>query len=168
MKITSPGFISFAVIDPSKRVQEDGQYTRYIVSETDDMNSIIDDARKKNFEIRYHYMNIKNNEGGTVPVKLIRTEVPPGYVQPFHIHKNCYEITVVEQGEVFYAEDDSLNRDDIQEVRKISEVLKEGDMVFDDSGKRHTVANFSTVYAKTMTTQTPKPYNQDFTPDWEQ
>ena len=168
MKIIHPGFTSFAIIDPAKKIKEEGQYKQFFVSETNDPRSIIDDAREKNFEIRYHYTDIRNNEGGSVPVKLIRTEIPPGYIQPFHIHKNCYEITVVERGEVAYIEDDSLEREDIQNVQKASRVLLEGDMVFDDTGKRHTVANFSATYAKVLTTQTPKPYTQDFVPDWEQ
>ena len=166
MKITHPGFVSFAVIDPSKEIQEEGQYTPYVVSETNDIDSIIRSAREKNFEVRYHYKDIKNNEGGSVPVKLIITEIPPGYVQPFHVHKNCYEITIVEQGEVSYIEDDSLAREDICGIKEASKILDEGDMVFDDEGKRHTVANFSSAYAKVITTQTPKPYSSDFNPDW--
>jgi quercetin dioxygenase-like cupin family protein len=166
MRITSPGFISFAIIDPAKKVKEEGQYKKFFVSETDDFRAIIDDARKKNLEIRYHYTDIENNEGGTVPVRLILTEIPPGHIQPFHVHKNCYEITVVEHGEVSYIEDDSLGNEDRQEIKNNSKVLRTGDMVFDDNGKRHTVANFSDAYAKVLTTQTPKPYAQAFAPDW--
>ena len=166
MKIASPGFVSFAVIDPSKEMQENGQYKKFFVLETSDFQAIIDDARKRSFEIRYHYTDIKNNEGGSVPVKLIRTEIPSGYVQPFHVHKNCYEITIVEHGEVSYIESDSLNREDVQDIKKMSKILREGDMVFDDNSKRHTVANFSATYVKVVTTQTPKPYSQTFTPDW--
>lgn len=166
MRITSPGFVSFAIIDPSKKIQQDGQYKKFFVAETGDFQAIIDDARKNNFEIRYHFTDNKNNEGGVVPVKLIITEIPPGHVQPFHVHKNCYEITVVERGEVSYIEDDSLSNEDVQEIKNTSKVLRTGDMVFDDNGKRHTVANFSDTYVKVITTQTPRPYAQAFMPDW--
>ncbi|MDD3531272.1 MAG: cupin domain-containing protein [Candidatus Pacebacteria bacterium] len=168
MKISSPGFVSFAIIDPAKKMGEEGQYTKYTVSETDDIDTHIGEARRNNFEIRYHYVDIRNNEGGTVPMKLIRTEIPPRYVQPFHIHKNCYELTVVEQGEVSYLEDDLLEREDIERIQKISRILREGDMVFDNEGKRHTVANISDAYVRVLTVQTPKPYTQDFIPDWQQ
>lgn len=166
MKITSPGFVSFAIIDTSKKVHEDGQYKKFFVSETSDFHSVIESARQKNFEIRYHYMNVKNNEGGFVPFKMIVTEIPPGHIQPFHVHKNCYEITVVQHGEVSYIEDEFLGNEDVQDIKRISKILREGDMVFDDNSKRHTVANFSDVYVKVLTMQTPKPYTQDFAPDW--
>lgn len=166
MKITRPGFASFAIIDPSKKVQEEGQYTIFVVAETPDPDSIINEARQRGFEIRYHYTDVENDEGGSVPVRMIVTEIPPGHIQPFHIHENCYEITVVERGEVSYVEHDFLEREDTEKVKEAAETLKEGDMVFDDKGKRHTVANFSSEYTKVITTQTPKPYGLEFKPDW--
>jgi hypothetical protein len=166
MKIRHPGFVSFAVIDPSKKINEEGQYKKFTVLEVDNFLDIIADAREKNFEIRYHYNDVKNNEGGTVPVKFIITEIPPGHIQPFHTHNNCYEITVVDCGEVYYVEDDVLDVTDTQGVKKVARLLRERDMVFDDEAKRHTVANFSDKYARLLTTQTPRPYSKDFVPDW--
>lgn len=155
------GAQSIAVIDPSKKRGEDGQYTKY--PQADD--SIIEQARDNNCEIRWYYTELATGQGETVPLKVIITEIPAGHVQPFHTHENIHEFSVVLKGRITVIDSVDLVEEDKADIKDNGTVLNGGDAVVESPGVRHTVANFSDEPAVFITHQTIRT-DAEFEPDW--
>lgn len=166
MKVTHPGFSKAAVIDTAKKYGEKGQYQLFSASGKG-LGNILNNARKKNFEIRHDYDLIKVM-GKKLPFRFIITDIPPRHVQPFHTHKALHELTIVLSGEIFYIESDRLSEKTSvkSEIKKNGVKLTEGDLVIDDKIKRHTVANFSRKYARMITIQSAKKEGANLLTDW--
>lgn len=165
MKILRRETLEVAVIDPSKKIGEEGQYSRYIGSYPG-LEKILEEARINNFEIRSYVDRISSEDGGVIPLKYVITEVPPMHVQPFHSHTNVDEINLISAGEVYFIESETLMENEIDSIRSQGVFVKSGDAVVSGSGKRHTVANFSNKYALLIGTISAKSSVPEFSPDW--
>ncbi|MCR4276212.1 MAG: cupin domain-containing protein [Candidatus Parcubacteria bacterium] len=154
-----------AVIDPQKRVDEEGQYIRYR-GDYPNLERILTQARADNMEIRRYVENIVAEDGGVIPLKYVITEVPPGHVQPFHSHTNVDEINLISAGEVYFIESETLTEQDVGSIREQGTLLRSGDAVVSSSDKRHTVANLSGAYALLIGTISAKESAAEFKPDW--
>ncbi len=157
--------LGVAIINPRKAVGENGQYHRYDGNHSG-LDRILDHARASGFEIRRYVENIAARDGGIVPIKYVLTELPPMYVQPFHSHHNVDEINLIQFGEAFFIESDTLTEHDIDAIRQTGALLRGGDVVVSESGKRHTVANLSKKYVHIIGTISAKESVTEFKPDW--
>jgi len=166
MQILLKETLEVAIIDPGKKIGEEGQYLRYSGS-SPSLAEIINDARGKGFEIRSYVENIPSENGGIIPLKYVITEIPPMHVQPFHSHTNVDEINLISSGEVHFIESDTLSEKDIDLIRAQGIVMRDGDVVVSSSGKRHTVANLSDKYAFIIGTISAKNSVHEFKPDWQ-
>ena len=165
MKITHPGFSKAAVINTTKKYGDTGQY-RLLSAKNEGLKATLATARKNHFELRYDYDLIKA-AGKKLPFRFIVTEIPPGYVQPFHTHRNLHELTIVLEGSILYIESDSLTEGHQKsELKKKGMKLSLGDLVIDDTIKRHTIANFSKTYARVITIQSSKKEGANLVTDW--
>lgn len=165
MQILHKESLEVAVIDPRKKVGEEGQYMRYR-GDYPDLDRILDHARANNLEIRRYVENIAARDGGIVPLKYVLTEVPPMHVQPFHSHTNVDEINLVNAGEIYFIESETLSECDIEQIREQGTLLYSGDVVVSEAEKRHTVANLSDTYAFLIGTISAKDSVLEFRPDW--
>lgn len=165
MKILRKEVLEIAIIDPSKKLGDEGQYKRYR-GDNPDIDSILRDARDAEHEIRCYVENIPSGDTGTVPLKYVITDVPPGHVQPFHRHSAVDEINLIEKGEAYFIESDTIEEDDKEMIRKEGTLLRAGDVVVSTSGKRHTLANLSNEYAHIIGTISAKSSTTEFKPDW--
>lgn len=165
MQILRKETLEVAIIDPKKKVGEEGQYVRYRGNHHD-LDLILDQARTDGLEIRRYVENIPAEGGGTIPLKYVMTEVPPMHVQPFHSHTTVDEINLISSGEVYFIESDTLAENDIEALRAHGTLLRPGDAVVSESGKRHTVANLSGGYAHLIGTISAKRSVPGFQPDW--
>lgn len=154
-----------AIIDPSKKVGEKGQYVPYSGKETNLISQILA-ARLTGKEIRYYYQDLVTTNGEVIPMKMIITEMPPGHVQPFHAHENVHEVTVINKGKMIAIESETLQEDNLEEIKK-GELLKEGDMVIEDPKVRHTHMNPSNEYTVTTTIQAARVPFEQFSADWQ-
>jgi quercetin dioxygenase-like cupin family protein len=158
------GAQSIAVIDPAKKRGEDGQYTKYMSSETD-IATIIELARAKGCEIRWYYTELATGQGEAIPLKIIITEIPAGHVQPFHTHENIHEVSVVLKGQITVIDSEDLVEEDQADIKGNGTILNREDVVIESPGFRHTVANFSDQPATFITHQTIRT-DAEFVPDW--
>lgn len=165
MQILQKESLEVAIIDPRKRLDEEGQYIRYQGSHPR-LDQILDKARVSGLEIRRYVENISARGGGIVPLKYVLTEVPPMHVQPFHSHTNVDEINLVNAGEIYFIESETLTELDIDQIREQGTLLRAGDAVVSESEKRHTVANLSDTYAFLIGTISAKDSVSEFRPDW--
>ncbi|MBI4068103.1 cupin domain-containing protein [Candidatus Kaiserbacteria bacterium] len=164
MKILKKEMLAVAVIDPAKKPGETGQYVRYKGNHLG-LDAMLARARAEHFEIRRYVENMGSN-GGTIPLKYVITEVPPGHVQPFHSHENVDEINLVRQGEMYFVESETLSENDREGIRAAGTLLREGDAVVSARGKRHTVANLSDTYTHLIGTLSAASSAPSFEPDW--
>ncbi len=166
MKISQPGFVKVAIINPKKEYGEKDQYRSFPAS-FKNLSGVLNLAKKNFFEIRHDYYDIKADKE-RLPYRVIITEIPPGHVQPFHLHKNLHEMTIVTEGEIFYIESESFSESEKNKLvfKKKGKKMKTGDLVVDDKGKRHTVANFSKKYAKMITIQSARKNVDIVSADW--
>lgn len=166
MKITHPGFSNAAVIDTTKKYGDKGQY-RLLSASAKNLKVILANAKKNRFEVRYDYDLIKA-ASKKLPFRFIITDIPPGHAQPFHTHKNLHELTIVLEGDVFYVESDELSEitSSRSELKQKGVKLSVGDLVIDDTIRRHTVANFSNTYARMITIQSSKKEGANLVTDW--
>ena len=166
MKITHPGFSAAAVIDTAKKYGERGQY-RLLPVPKKNLKTELARAKKNKFEVRYDYDLIKA-ASRKLPFRFIITDIPPGHVQPFHQHRNLHEVTIVLDGRVSYIESDTLSEtaSHKNELKKKGAELVAGDIVVDDTIRRHTIANFSRAYARMITIQSAKKRGADLVHDW--
>ncbi|OYV63051.1 MAG: hypothetical protein B7X03_03320 [Parcubacteria group bacterium 21-58-10] len=165
MHILRKEALEVAVIDPKKKVGEEGQYVRYR-GDHPGLEKVLAEARANNQEIRRYVENIAARDGGIVPLKYVLTEVPPMHVQPFHSHTNVDEINLVSSGEIYFIESDTLSEDAFDQIRAQGKLLRPGDVVVSESEKRHTVANLSNAYAYLIGTISAKDSVPEFRPDW--
>ncbi|MBT6691656.1 cupin domain-containing protein [Candidatus Parcubacteria bacterium] len=155
-----------AIIDPRKKMGEEGQYTTHTGSQ-EALETVIGDAREAGMELRYYYTDMSDGNGENVPIKVIVTEIPPYHVQPFHTHSNVHEVSTVLFGEVVAVDSDTLVEANHQEIEEVGTVVKRGGSIIADRGVRHTVANFSDSVAVFITQNVlPLPKGEDFEPDW--
>jgi len=110
--------------------------------------------------------NIAAENGGVIPLKYVITEVPPGHVQPFHSHTNVDEINLINSGEVYFIESETLTEQDVGSIREQGTLLRAGDVIVSSSDKRHTVANLSGSYVLLIGTISAKESAAEFKPDW--
>lgn len=164
--IIKSNLLRIAVINPLKKVGEKDQYVTYSGKETALISKILA-ARLTRKEIRYYYQDLVTTDGEVIPLKMIITETPPGHVQPFHIHENVHEVTLINKGEMIAIESKTLRESDLEEIKKGGELLKEGDMVIEDPEVRHTHMNASDEYIVTTTIQAARrvPFEKFFA-DW--
>jgi len=165
MHILRKETLEVAIIDPKKKIGEEGQYIRYR-GDHPNLEQILTDARAGNKEIRQYVENIEAEEGGIIPLKYVITEVPPEHVQPFHSHTNVDEINLINAGEVYFIESETLTEQDVESIREQGTLLRSGDAVISSSDKRHTVANLSGAYAFLIGTISAKESAAEFKPDW--
>jgi quercetin dioxygenase-like cupin family protein len=165
MQILRKEVFAVAIIDPSRKIGEAGQYKRYHGDEPD-IVAIIRAAQAAGSEIRRYIENIPSDIGGVIPLKYVITDIPPGHVQPFHRHEAVDEINLVESGEVCFIESETLIETELEALSKVGTVLHAGDVVVTESGKRHTVANLSAEYAHIIGTISAKSATPEFKPDW--
>lgn len=165
MQIIRKETLEVAIIDPKKKVGEEGQYVRYQGNHPD-IEQVLVRARTDGKEIRRYVEHIVAEDGGIVPVKYVTVEVPPRYVQPFHSHTNVDEIDLISSGELYFIENDSLTEHDIDHIRELGMRLQPGDVVVTSPGKRHTVANLSDTYAFIIGAISSKESVPEFQPDW--
>lgn len=165
MQILQKETLEVAIIDPRKELGEEGQYVRYKGNHPH-LGQILDDARARGLEIRRYVENIAGRGGGIVPLKYVLTEVPPMHVQPFHSHTNVDEINLVNAGEVYFIESETLSERDVEQIREHGTLLRAGDAVVSEAEKRHTVANLSSAYAFLIGTISAKDSVSEFRPDW--
>jgi len=154
-----------AVIDPSKKYGEDGQYRKYS-SDRPDLEEIIARALACGCEIRYYYHGLTTSDGEPIASKLVVTHVPPGHVQPFHTHGTLHEMTIVTWGCIIAVDSDALTEADKDAILKQGTRLTNGDMVVEDPGVRHTVMNPGPAYAIIYTVQTARIPLEKFPADW--
>lgn len=165
MHILRKEVLDIAVIDPKKKIGEKGQYVRYR-GDHPGLEQILTHARAGNFEIRRYVENIVAEDGGVVPLKYVITEVPPNHVQPFHSHENVDEINLIRSGEAYFIESETLVEGDTEQLRAQGVLLRSGDVVVSESGKRHTIANLSDEYVLLIGTISAKESVPEFRPDW--
>lgn len=165
MHILRKDILEVAIIDPQKALGEDGQYARYR-GDHPNLDIILNRARTAGMEIRRYVENIAAPAGGVIPLKYVITEVPPGHVQPFHSHTNVDEINLVNTGEVYFIESETIGESDIDSIREQGILLRSGDVVLSEPEKRHTVANLSGEYAHLIGTISAKGSVSEFRPDW--
>jgi quercetin dioxygenase-like cupin family protein len=165
MQILQKESLEVAIIDPRKRIGEEGQYVRY-KGDHPYLDQILDEARTAGLEIRRYVENIAARGGGIVPLKYVLTEVPPMHVQPFHSHTNVDEINLVNSGEIYFIESETLSESDTEQIRELGTLLRAGDVVVSEAEKRHTVANLSDRYAFLIGTISAKDSVAEFRPDW--
>lgn len=165
MHILRKEALEVAIIDPQKRIGEEGQYVRYR-GDYPGLEKILVKARAENKEIRRYVENIVAGDGGIVPLKYVITEVPPGHIQPFHSHSNVDEINLIREGEAYFVESETLSERDIDEIRAKGTQLREGDVVVSEPEKRHTLANLSGKYVFVIGTISAKESVREFKPDW--
>ncbi len=167
MIIIKGDLLEVAVIDFSKKYGEPGQYIKHSGQDKGiDLIKVISVARLAGKEIRYYYQDLTTSNGEKIPAKVIITETPPGFVQPFHVHDKIHEITRIDQGELFVIESEILKESDLEEIKKQGQTLEVGDMVIEDPGVRHTHLNISDKWTVTTTVQTAKKEFEDFAGDW--
>lgn len=166
MKITHPGFSKAAIIDTEKKYGEKGQY-RLLPASKKNLRNVLERAKKNKHEVRYDYDLIKA-AGKKLPFRFIITDIPPDHVQPFHKHKDSHELTIVLDGSVSYIESGELSEtaSSKSDLRKKEKKLSTGDLVIDDTNRRHTIANFSDSYARMITIQYAKKKGADMIRDW--
>lgn len=167
MRILRKEVLEVAIIDPKKAIGEEGQYVRYR-EDNPDLDKILESARTSGFEIRRYVENITAADGGVIPLKYVLTEVPPMHVQPFHRHDNVDEINLISGGEIYFIESESLTERNIGQLPKQGILLRSGDVVISERGKRHTVANLSSEYAYLIGTISANGSVSEFKPDWKQ
>mgnify|MGYP003980017841 CR=1 FL=1 len=161
-----PGAQKVAIIDPTKKMGETGQYVAYD-GNCEELEAVIMAARKADMELRYYYTEISDGNGECVPIKVIITEIPDGHIQPFHTHTNVHEISTVLQGQLIAIDSDTLKEGDCDKIRVRGSVVEQGASVIADRGVRHTVANFSGARTVFITNNVlPLPTGKDFKPDW--
>lgn len=166
MKLSKPGYSKVAFVDTKKRFGEKGQYTT-IASRNKRIKHYIASARKAGHEIRYDYYDIEAGKG-MLPYRVIITDVPAKHVQPFHAHQHLHEMTIVSEGEIYYIESDTLSEDTDSKalLKRHGKKLTIGDMIVDDTGARHTIANFSHKSARLITIQSEKKEIKALQADW--
>ncbi|HEY9585354.1 MAG TPA: cupin domain-containing protein [Candidatus Paceibacterota bacterium] len=165
MQILKKGHSGVAVIDPKKRAGEPGQYVKWGADDPD-LALVLSAARSAGCEIRYYFNDVKTIAGEVIPLKIVVTEIPPGHVQPFHIHETVHEVSVVNEGTITEIESDVLEESDVAVLKKAGTKLSAGDTVVDEPEKRHTIANFTRKYAKFTTTQSARMAREKFSSDW--
>ena len=165
MQILRKENLAIAIIDPSKKLGDEGQYKRYR-GDNQEIDTILSEARDAGHEIRCYVENIPSGDVGTVPLKYVITDVPPGHVQPFHRHSAVDEINLVEKGEAYFIESETIAEQDKDMIRKEGTLLRAGDVVVSTSGKRHTLANLSDEYAHIIGTISARSSTTEFKPDW--
>jgi quercetin dioxygenase-like cupin family protein len=165
MQILQKESLEVALIDPKKKIGEEGQYVRYR-GDHPGLEEILAHARASNLEIRRYVENIAAENGGVIPLKYVITEVPPGHVQPFHSHTNVDEINLINSGEVYFIESETLTEQDVGSIREQGTLLRAGDVIVSSSDKRHTVANLSGSYVLLIGTISAKESAAEFKPDW--
>ena len=168
MLVIRKGFAGLAFIDPSKKHSEPGQFISFSAEQlTGNVNALIAEYVSKGFEIRVYYKEIKTKEGISVPVRVIITYMPPGHVQSFHCHDVLHEVITVDQGEIIAVEDPDLQESNLHGIRLHGEILREGDMVVQSTGVRHTIANLTDLWARTTCVQVGIPSEKKFNAvDW--
>lgn len=152
MMIVRKGLLEVAIIDPEKKVGEDGQRLIFR-SGNPELEKVVITAKIKGREIRYYYKDLTTMNGEVLPCKIVVTEIPGGHVQPFHSHEKIHECSIVNEGSIIVIDDDGLLEDDKDRIRQKGIVLNAGDMVIEDPNIRHTIMNHTDVYARFTTTQ---------------
>lgn len=165
MQILRKQVFAVAIIDPSKKIDEDGQYKRYR-GDHPEIENILQSAQEAHHEIRRYIENLPSGADGVIPLKYVITDVPPGHVQPFHQHILVDEVNLIESGEVYFIESETLIESDVEAIRKEGVLLRAGDVVVSASGKRHTLANLSDEYTHIIGTISAKSSTTEFKPDW--
>ena len=165
MKVIRQFAQGIALIDPLKKVGEEGQYRR-LPADYDGLEAVVTAARVAGLEIRHYYKNLATEAGEVVSSQLIITELPPGHVQPFHTHLKLHEMTIVHEGRIVNIESATLQETDLDDIREYGVWLNSGDLVIEEPGKRHTQMNPGTVYAVTYTVQTARIPLEEFPADW--
>jgi quercetin dioxygenase-like cupin family protein len=165
MQILRKDMLEVAVVDPSKKIGEDGQYTRY-KGDHPQLKKILEGAHVRGLEVRKYVEHIAAHTEGIIPLKYVITEIPPMHVQPFHSHTNVDEINLITSGEVYFIESESLAETDVEQLRKQGTLLSAGDVVVSAPGKRHTLANLSDAYAQVTGTISAIAAITEFQPDW--
>lgn len=165
MQALKKGHSGVAVIDPKKRHGEAGQYVKYAPDDPT-LATVVSVARSAGCEVRYYFSDVKTIAGEEIPLKIIVTEIPPGHVQPFHTHETVHEVSVVDEGTITEIESDTLEEVDVVAIKKAGTKLSVGEMVVEEPGKRHTIANFTGEYAKFTTTQSARMQREKFAADW--
>jgi len=159
-----------ALIDPKKKPDEDGQYQLFDLREMSliDAVTFIATAQRENMEIRYYYRELRMQNGKEIPVKIVLTEIPPGHVQPFHTHEEINEVTIVEKGELVVCDSEDLTEENWSGIMEHGRIAGPGDLVREDLGVRHTVANRSQKeYCHIITVQTSRTRDPEkFATDW--
>ncbi len=143
-----------AVLDHSKKEGEAGQYGAFGPEHADAFETIIDDARIKGWEIRWYWINIttKGNRE-RVPFKIIRTEIPPNTIQKLHHHETVHEVSVIEDGELWFYDHEGDEEFKFDNIIQNGYAVRAGEMVIEEPGIPHTVANFSGKRATFITYQ---------------
>jgi quercetin dioxygenase-like cupin family protein len=165
MQILKKESLDVAIIDPKKKIGEDGQYVRYTGNHPQ-LEQLLEQARTRGLEIRKYVERIIAQDGGVIPLKYVITEIPPMHVQPFHGHTTVDEINLITSGEVYFIESETLHEADIDQLRAQGTLLHSGDVVVSEIGKRHTLANFSDAYARVTGTLSATTSVREFRPDW--
>lgn len=165
MQILRKGVFAVAIIDTVKKIGAEGQYKRYR-GDDPSIDEIVRAARKARHEIRRYVEGLPSGDNGIIPLKYVITEVPPGHVQPFHQHSAVDEVNLIETGEVYFIESETLTEEDVEIIRERGTLLRAGDVVVSTSGTRHTLANLSNEYAHLIGTISAKSSSAEFKPDW--
>ena len=163
MNILKAGYDGVNIIDPQKKKGEDGQCIK-LEGNNPDLLALVMHARKNGMEIRWYYRKIVTSNGIQVPAKVIITEIPSGHIQPWHLHQSIHEISRVDEGRIWAI--DAPETMDREEIAKRGTVLSEGDMVIEDPGVRHTIANLSDEPAILTTVQVANIPFEQFNVDW--
>ncbi|MBU1202545.1 cupin domain-containing protein [Patescibacteria group bacterium] len=166
MLIIRQGLQGIAVLDHSKELGQPGQYSSYKGDELEDLASIVAAAKTNGFEIRYYYKDLHTSASEIIPTKIIITDIPPMTVQKFHSHQAVHELSVVTDGEIVVIDSDVLNEADVEAIRSQGVALRVNDMVIEDPGVRHSVANLTDSYATFTTVQTARIPFERFEADW--
>ena len=163
MNILKAGYDGVSIIDPRKKMGEEGQCIKLKVDNPDFLEVVMR-ARIDGNEIRWYYRKIVTSNGTQAPVKVIITEIPPGHIQPWHTHENIHEISRVDEGQIWVIDaPETFSR---EEIVKRGIALSEGDMVVEDPGTRHTIANSSVKPALFTTIQVANIPIEQFNVDW--
>lgn len=165
------GADGIAFVDPRKAYGQPGQYKAYRGPQFHDLDdgqrmAMIAAAMARGDEVRLYYREINqsefpgliiNSEHSDVLFRplLIVTYIPPGHVQPFHLHEKLIELTLVNKGKLIAISSDSLMEEDFHLLVAEGKMLSEGDVVVEPPGSRHTILNPESAYTFITTIQIP-------------
>jgi quercetin dioxygenase-like cupin family protein len=163
LNILKAGYEGVAIIDSKKKAGEEGQFVS-IAKDNPDLLTIVMAARMDGKEIRWYYRNLVTYQGKKVPARMIITEIPSGHIQPWHTHESIHELSVVYEGQIVNVE--APETMDLDEIAKRGTILNKGDMVIEDPGVRHTIANPFPSRAVFSTVQVANIPIDQFNIDW--